>query len=88
MIDVDAMDHADIDDIQIATGRDRASREIDAYDTNAELLGAQQSSLTITLLVEFTHTVELHRPEHSSRVMHSRSGSRGLDTAEPLFRCR
>ena len=31
MIDVDAMDHADIDDIQIATGRDRASREIDAY---------------------------------------------------------
>ena len=30
------MDHPDIDDIQIATGRDRASREIDAYDTDAE----------------------------------------------------
>ena len=56
MIDVDAMDHADIDDIQITTGRDRASREIDAY-------GAEQSSLTITLLVEFGEKVELQGPE-------------------------
>ena len=52
MIDVDATDHSDIDDIQIATGRDRASRVFTAGD-----------SLIITLLVEFTQTVQLHAPE-------------------------
>ena len=50
MIDVDARGTAD--DIQIATGRDRASR-----------LFTGGESLIITLLVEFTHTVELHRPD-------------------------
>ena len=50
MIDVDARGTAD--DIQIATGRDRASRAFTGGD-----------SLIITLLVEFTHTVELHRPD-------------------------
>ena len=50
MIDVDARGTAD--DIQIATGRDRASRAFTTGD-----------SLIITLLVEFTHTVELHRPD-------------------------
>ena len=50
MIDVDARGTAD--DIQIATGRDRASRTFTGGD-----------SLIITLLVEFTHTVELHRPD-------------------------
>ena len=52
MIDVSAVDHADIDDIQIASGRNRGSRSITA-----------QEALTITLLVEFTQVVELHRPK-------------------------
>ena len=52
MIDVDATDHADIDDIQIATGRDRASRDFTAT-----------AGLIITLLVEFSEQVELQGPE-------------------------
>ena len=51
MIDVSAVDHPDIDDIQIATGRDRASRAFDAQDT-----------LAITLLVDFSHVVNLAEP--------------------------
>ena len=56
MIDVDATDHADIDDIQIATGRDRTSRAIDILGEDAE------NALTITLLVEFSERVELYGP--------------------------
>ena len=51
MIDVSAVDHPDIDDIQIATGRDRASRAFDAQET-----------LAITLLVDFSHVVNLAEP--------------------------
>ena len=55
MIDIDTTDHAG-DDIQIATGRDRASRDIDI------LAGATENALTITLLVEFDQQVELFGP--------------------------
>ena len=51
MIDVSAVDHPDIDDVQIATGRDRKSRAFDAQDT-----------LAITLLVDFSHVVNLAEP--------------------------
>ena len=58
MIDVDVRGDA-ATDIQIATGRDRASRVIhnvgEASDANAE-------TLTISLFVEFSHVVNLAEP--------------------------
>ena len=51
MIDVDARGTAD--DIQIASGRDRADRDI-----------IEGTALTITLLVEFSQKVELISPEN------------------------
>ena len=59
MIDVDARGTAD--DIQISTGRDRASREFDVIDTDAQA-GIQANDLAITLLVVFSDVVNLAEP--------------------------
>ena len=59
MIDVSAVDHPDIDDIQIATGRDRASRVI---HNAGEAATVDPTALTISLLVDFNHVVNLAEP--------------------------
>ena len=65
MIDVSAVDHPDIDDIQIATGRDRASRVI---HNAGEATGDDPEALTISLLVEFSHVVNLAQPSAGALV--------------------
>ena len=56
MIDVSA-EGDPANDIQIRTGRDRVSRELDAFG-----VGANVALRAITLLVEFTHVVNLAEP--------------------------
>ena len=61
MIDVDVRGDA-ATDIQIATGRDRASRVI---HNAGQLSGINAETLTISLFVEFSHVVNLAQPASS-----------------------